>query len=66
MSDLTERLRNHDETCDAECFLRDIPDIIAALDAQPVGGIETRCPLVGVHEHAFRGPHRFREWEPQP
>jgi hypothetical protein len=27
-------------------------------------GTETNCPLEGVHEHPFRGPHRFREWEP--
>jgi hypothetical protein len=30
------------------------------------GGTLTRCPVVGVHEHAFRGPHRFREWDPTP
>ena len=30
----------------------------------PLDGTLTECPLKGVHEHAFRGPHRFREWEP--
>ena len=35
------------------------------LAAAPVpSGTETNCPIEGVHEHAFRGPHRFREWEP--
>jgi hypothetical protein len=24
----------------------------------------TDCPLRGVHAHAFRGPHRFHEWDP--
>ena len=32
---------------------------------QPDAGTTTDCPLVGVHEHAFRGPHRFHEWEPK-
>jgi hypothetical protein len=49
--------------------------IAAGIDRQPVGleveqavgsGTETYCPLVGVHEHAFRGPHRFREWYEPP
>ena len=31
---------------------------------RPHDGTETNCPLEGVHEHPFRGPHRFREWEP--
>lgn len=35
-----------------------------AADPPALDVIETRCPLVGVHEHAFRGPHRFREWDP--
>jgi hypothetical protein len=29
-------------------------------------GTTTLCPLVGVHVHAFRGPHRFHEWDPDP
>lgn len=32
--------------------------------ARPADGTTTDCPLVGVHEHAFRGPHRFHEWDP--
>ena len=39
----------------------------ALSEAAPPSGLdstETRCSLEGVHEHAFRGPHRFREWEP--
>jgi hypothetical protein len=28
------------------------------------GGTMTRCNIVGIHEHVFRGPHRFKEWEP--
>lgn len=31
---------------------------------QYVSGTLTNCPIEGVHEHVFRGPHRFREWEP--
>jgi hypothetical protein len=30
------------------------------------GGTMTWCPLPGVHEHAFRGPHKFKEWDPTP
>jgi hypothetical protein len=30
----------------------------------PDDGTLTNCPLDGVHEHAFRGPHTFREWDP--
>ncbi len=42
----------------------DILRLLATLDAERVGGTTTDCPLVGVHEHAFRGPHRFHEWDP--
>ena len=27
-------------------------------------GTTTECPLDGVHEHSFRGPHTFTEWYP--
>lgn len=27
-------------------------------------GTDTYCPVEGVHPHAFRGPHHFREWDP--
>ena len=27
-------------------------------------GHDTYCPVEGVHPHAFRGPHHFREWDP--
>jgi hypothetical protein len=27
-------------------------------------GVQTDCPLEGVHNHSFRGPHTFREWYP--
>lgn len=36
----------------------------AATGPRDEGGTLTRCALDGVHEHAFRGPHVFREWEP--
>lgn len=29
-------------------------------------GVGTDCPLEGVHEHAFRGRHRFIEWYEGP
>jgi hypothetical protein len=77
MSDLVERLRKKHqpvvgldvvERCGADLIKWpcDTAQLIAALDAQPVGldGTETHCPIEGVHTHAFRGPHRFREWEP--
>jgi hypothetical protein len=39
--------------------------IIRALTPEATApGTLTNCPLAGVHEHVFRGPHRFREWEP--
>lgn len=40
------------------------PFLLSGPSATEPVGIETRCPIVGVHEHAFRGPHRFQEWEP--
>jgi plasmid stabilization system protein ParE len=48
--------------------------VLAALAATPEqgpgldddGGVMTWCPLTGVHEHAFRGPHKFKEWDPTP
>ena len=27
-------------------------------------GTYNQCSMEGVHEHGFRGPHRFREWYP--
>jgi len=30
--------------------------------SDPERGTVTECPLKGVHEHVFRGPHGFREW----
>ena len=36
----------------------------AAAGPRDEGGTLTRCSIEGVHEHAFRGPHRFREWDP--
>lgn len=35
-----------------------------AAHAGTTGGTTTDCTLPGVHEHAFRGPHRFHEWDP--
>jgi hypothetical protein len=51
-------------------FVPTLDRLRAALAATPapapldVEGTLTACPLVGVHAHSFRGPHRFREWEP--
>jgi hypothetical protein len=43
--------------------------LLATLDAERAprereGGTLCECSLVGVHVHSFRGPHRFREWDP--
>lgn len=35
-----------------------------ARSESPSPDTTTHCPMHGVHEHAFRGPHVFREWEP--
>jgi hypothetical protein len=37
---------------------------LASPDDVAGSGTRTDCSLEGVHEHAFRGPHTFREWEP--
>jgi hypothetical protein len=50
-----ESIADHEDGCPA----------LAATPAPETSGTTTDCPLVGVHEHAFRGPHRFREWDPE-
>jgi hypothetical protein len=46
-------------------YAADVAREYAVGEGSPTGaGTMTECPLEGVHEHAFRGPHRFREWYP--
>jgi hypothetical protein len=62
--------RMHNHKNDGE-YWQDCPgcdDLRSALRATHPedDGTDTWCPLPGVHEHAFRGPHHFREWDPTP
>ena len=67
--------RDHSYSQPASGFFRDIVTVArearAALgdtqEPRPLGvgdGTTTDCPQTGVHNHPFRGPHRFTEWYP--
>lgn len=48
-------------------FTDDFRFLLATLDAARAprndgDGTTTDCPQEGVHDHPFRGPHRFTEW----
>lgn len=47
----------------AAAALERLPKLEAALD-KALSGTFNDCTLHGPHEHAFRGPHYFREWDP--